>query len=198
MWLIPLVNSYLLGSIPFGFLITLAVRKTDIRKCGSGNIGATNVTRVLGRNWGIFVFFLDFLKGAASLALAYLFFSGYPAWLYIGVAFASVAGHNWSIFLKFTGGKGVSTSIGVIFGLSLRYPELVIPLIISLCVWLVVFFIFKYVSLASLLAAFSFFILSFVSLPKEFKLFAFILFFFILMRHRANMVSLWKRKEKRF
>src|SRR5438270_689765 len=118
--LIPL--AYLVGSIPFGLLVGLA-KGIDVRKSGSGNIGATNVARLLGGRFFALVFTLDLLKGLLPvLAACYLLkpwlqapaFDDYVLWLVIG--FAAIAGHMFSVFLKFKGGKGVATSTGVILG----------------------------------------------------------------------------------
>jgi len=195
MWLVPIAISYLLGSVPFGYITTYLVKKIDIRNYGSGNIGATNVARILGKRWGSFVFFLDFLKGFISMLMAYLFFSCYSYWLFILVALASIAGHNWSIFLRFKGGKGVSTSIGATLGLCFKYFPLSIPLFVSLFVWIIVFFIFKYVSLASLLATFFFFLLSIIILEWEFKIFSLFIFILIVIRHKKNIKNLLQGKE---
>ena len=123
-WDIPLILcAYLVGSVPFAYLITKAVRGIDIREVGSGNVGATNVGRALGRNWGILVFALDVLKGFLP-ALAALLSHGCrigESALPLGVAlagFAAVAGHNWPVFLKFRGGKGMATSCGVFLAVS--------------------------------------------------------------------------------
>ena len=197
-----LIVSYFIGSIPFGFLLAWWVKKIDIRNFGSGNIGATNVFRVVGGGWGILVFILDFLKGFFPLFLVRLYSAPSPKYIYIIaalVAVCAVCGHNWSIFLKFRGGKGVATSLGVIVGLSLIFPKLWIVLALSFSVWIAVFLICRYVSLASILSALSFFILSLTFvLPKEMKVLSFLLFIFILVRHKKNIKRLLNREEKRF
>ena len=194
-----LLLSYLIGSIPFGFLVVYAVKKVDIRTLGSGNVGATNVTRVLGKQWGIFTFILDFLKGFI-VPLIVPFFVRDPAnFLFILVIIAAVCGHNWTVFLKFKGGKGVSTSLGGVVGLSIKFPFLILACLLALAVWVLVFFIWRMVSLASLTSILSFFIFSLVfSLPLEFKLFAFLLFVFILVRHKKNIKNILNKKELRF
>ena len=177
-----LILSYLIGGIPFGFLAVYLVKKADIRGLGSGNIGATNVTRVLGKKWGISVFVLDFLKGFIVPLIVPFFVSNPPTFLFILAIIAVVCGHNWTPFLQFKGGKGVSTSLGGIAGLSLQFSSLLILFLIAIFVWVLVFFIFKIVSLASLVSAFSFFVFSLLfSLPLEFKIFSLLLFVFILI-----------------
>jgi glycerol-3-phosphate acyltransferase PlsY len=193
-----LIGAYLIGSIPFGLIVAYSVKGIDIRKFGSGNIGATNVVRVVGKKWGILVFILDFLKGFSPLFLAKIFLAA-PNSVYVFCAILSVCGHNWPVFLKFKGGKGVATSIGSICGLAAIFPNLWFVLLISLGIWLVVFFVFRFVSLASLLVALSFFIFSFVFyLPKEIRIFALILCIFIFIRHAKNIKNLFAKKEHKF
>ncbi|MCP4652534.1 MAG: glycerol-3-phosphate 1-O-acyltransferase PlsY [Candidatus Omnitrophica bacterium] len=196
--IILLVASYFLGSIPFGFLVVHLVKKVDIRKVGSGNIGATNVYRVLGKKWAIAVFVLDFLKGFIALFIASSI-DGLPNYMYILTAVCVVCGHNWTIFLNFKGGKGVATSVGAIVGLSLVFPVLFVALFLSLTVWIILFSILKYVSIASLAAALCFFLFSlfFVSV-WEIKVFAFALFVFIVARHKENIKNLIAKRELRF
>jgi len=149
-WLIfggSAVVSYLLGSIPTGFLWAKA-RGIDIRKVGSGNIGATNVMRTLGKGPGIAVLVIDALKGFLPVWIAPLLFPGVDRlWLQITCCVFVIAGHNWTCWLKFKGGKGVATSAGALLAF------LTLPLLCGLGVWLVVFGIWRYVSLASISAA---------------------------------------------
>jgi len=194
-----LILSYFIGGIPFGFLVVYLVKKADIRGLGSGNIGATNVTRVIGKKWGIFVFVLDFLKGFIVPLVVPFFVSNPPTFLFILAIIAVVCGHNWTPFLQFKGGKGVSTSLGGIAGLSLQFSSLLLLFLIAIFAWVVVFFIFKIVSLASLVSVFSFFVFSLIfSLPLEFKVFSLLLFIFILIRHKKNIKNLLKNREFHF
>jgi len=141
------IISYLLGSIPTGFLWGKA-RGIDIRAVGSGNIGATNVMRVLGRGPGIAVLLLDAAKGFLPVFFAPRVFPGVDrSGLQIICCISVIAGHNWTCWLKFKGGKGIATSAG---GLLAFLPG---PLLCALGVWLVVFAIGRYVSLASISAA---------------------------------------------
>ena len=127
----PLVLSYFLGGIPFGFLVVRLIRKVDIRTVGSGNIGATNVTRVIGKKWGILVFILDFLKGFLAPLIVPLFIKEPSTFIFILAVIAVVCGHNWTPFLQFKGGKGVSTTLGGIMGLACKFPQLLILFLIS-------------------------------------------------------------------
>jgi glycerol-3-phosphate acyltransferase PlsY len=143
------IASYLIGSIPTGFLWAKA-RGIDIRKLGSGNIGATNVMRTLGKGPGITVLAIDTVKGFLPVWMAarVLAPTGVNVvWLQIICCVSVVAGHNWTCWLKFKGGKGVATSAGALLAF-LRFP-----LICALAVWIIVFLLSRYVSLASLCAA---------------------------------------------
>ena len=145
------VLSYLLGAVPFGYLVARA-RGVDIRRVGSGNIGATNVFRSVGKPWGILTFVCDALKGFIP---AFLFpwlgerCMGLPPSTSLGLlcGCAAIAGHNWPVFLGFRGGKGVATSAGALVGIAPRSMG------IGFVVWLASFLLTRYVSLASIVAA---------------------------------------------
>ena len=148
------IASYLFGSIPWAFIIGKA-NGIDIRKCGSGNVGATNVTRTVGKYWGKLCFACDLLKGVIPVVLvaqlAKIFFhDATNATINYGcmlAAFGAISGHVWTIFLKFKGGKGISTSAGVLLALA---PA---PVLAALIFWIIVFKSSKMVSLASICAA---------------------------------------------
>lgn len=156
-WLLWLAAAYLAGSIPFGLLIGLS-RGVDIRKHGSGNVGATNCGRVLGRRWGILCFVLDVAKGltpvlAYSLAMRPHEADGAGAALqWLAVAAAAVLGHVFPVWLGFRGGKGVATGLGVVLGM---WPVLTGPAVLAGLVWLVTIKATGYVSVASIAAAVS-------------------------------------------
>ena len=139
------ISTFLLGSIPTGYLVARS-KGVDIRQHGSGNIGATNVFRTLGKPLGILVFFIDALKGFAAVWLA-LRFGGSSAWPGIIAAVAVIAGHNYTPWLGFKGGKGIATSAGVLVAL-MPWAVLIIAV-----VWFLVFPFSRYVSLASICAA---------------------------------------------
>ena len=153
-WIAWLAAAYLAGSIPFGLIIGRA-RHVDIRQHGSGNIGATNVGRVLGRRWGILCFVLDVAKGFtpvfACCLVAPLGREATPAAV-LGLLVAAMAmlGHIFPVWLRFRGGKGVATGLGVLLGL---WPILTIPAVIAGIVWFVVVRAIGYVSVASMAAA---------------------------------------------
>lgn len=203
--LIPLIVSYILGSIPFGWLVVYLVKRTDIRSLGSGNIGATNVTRVLGRPVGLAVFILDFSKGFFAPLIVPLLagLSNPKPLLFILAGLFSVCGHNWSCFLKGKGGKGVATSTGVLCGLAVRFPLLAPVIVLAVIIWAVAFFTSKVVSLASLLAALAFLIFSIVfyftvGLALEFIGLALLLFVFIVFRHKENIKNILAKNELHF
>lgn len=197
---ILIILSYVLGSIPFGLIVARKVKGLDIRNFGSGNIGATNVARVIGLPWGVLVFLLDFLKGFFPVCLVFLLFDSGNSLINLSaiiVAILAVSGHNWPIFLKFKGGKGVSTSLGVLAGLSISFPFLRIPLILSLGTWIGVFFLFKIVGLASIMTSLVFFLICLLAkeVPLEFKIFSFLICLFVVLRHRKNLQDLLKKKN---
>lgn len=112
-----IVAGYLLGSIPNGLLIA-RIHGVDLRKVGSGNIGATNVFRSIGRGWGLVVFFLDALKGFLPAFVFPRLLDFPPSWLGLACGMAAVCGHNWPVWLGFKGGKGVATSAGMLLGIA--------------------------------------------------------------------------------
>jgi len=195
--------GYLLGSFPAGYFAG-RLAGVDVQHQGSGNIGATNVLRVLGKKWGYPVFAIDAFKGfaAARLALALVDFwpDAKPYAEYIGIltAIACVAGHSFPIWLRFKGGKGVATSAGALLGLL----PLAVPLV--LLVWVIVFEISRYVSLASIVAAISLPII--VGLFARWKFvdtwaliyFSFVIMLLVLWRHRSNFSRLLNGTEQRF
>ena len=200
---IILIASYLLGSIPAGYLAGRLAR-VDIRKVGSGNIGATNVTRVLGKRYGYPVFVIDFLKGLIAVRLSILFAkqiqsSGELAELTgIAAAVACVVGHAFPIWLRFKGGKGVATSAGALFGL------MPLTALVGALIWFVVFKLTGYVSVASITAAIALPIVIFIVLSRS-EAHNGLLFYFsiclaalVVFRHRSNLVRLAKGTEPRF
>jgi glycerol-3-phosphate acyltransferase PlsY len=150
-----IVAAYLLGSVPFGVLIAKAHGK-DLRSIGSGNIGATNVARALGKKWAYVCFVLDCLKGLVPMLTAKLIIGELTAGvlsLWLAVGCAAIVGHIFPIYLRFKGGKGVATSLGVVLGL---YPYYTVPGITALAIWAGAVLIWRYISLASITAAVAF------------------------------------------
>lgn len=152
---LAIIAAYLLGSIPFGLLIAKAHGK-DLRSIGSGNIGATNVSRALGRKWAYVCFALDVLKGLLPMLATLLIAkpdSILTLWLWLVVGCSAILGHIFPIYLKFKGGKGVATSFGVALGL---WPYYTVCVLFAFLVWIVVVLVWRYVSLASIAASVTF------------------------------------------
>ena len=187
------VVSYFLGSIPTGFLWAKA-RGIDIREVGSGNIGATNVMRALGKGPGIAVLLIDALKGFAPVSIAPRLFPDVlnPSMLQIVCCVSVIAGHNWTCWLKFKGGKGVATSAGALLAF---LPQ---PLLCALGVWLVVFAIWRYVSLASVCAAIAIPIATWLIMKDQvLTVFTAILGVVALYKHKSNIQRLLDGTETR-
>ena len=201
---VVLCASYLVGSVSWAFVIG-KLKGVDIRKEGSGNLGATNVTRVLGKPWGVLCFFLDFLKGllpalAARFLAAPLGLSGGAAdCLLLAAVAGALTGHIWSVFLRFKGGKGVATGGGALAAVA---P---LAVLIAIIIWVVIFKTSRYVSLASIIAVFflpvaalglshlgvwplSPILLSLLTLASLLSI----------IKHRSNIVRLLNGTENRF
>jgi glycerol-3-phosphate acyltransferase PlsY len=149
---ILIISSYLFGSIPFAWIFARA-KGVDLRKVGSGNIGATNLSRALGRKWAYLCFALDTLKGFLPIFLASRFLppsENLNTFWCLAVGIAAILGHIFPVYLNFKGGKGVATSFGVALGF---WPYYTISAVISFAVWLTIVLIFRYISLASMIAS---------------------------------------------
>jgi len=200
-WLLIFSLSYLIGSIPSGYLVARS-KGIDISKHGSSNIGAANVARVMGKNWGYLVGLCDFLKGFLATKLGFLIASHFLLSSVLGGvigAIASIAGHNYPVWLGFRGGKGIATSGGAVLAL---LPPLVF--VSAGVVWIVVFFISRFTSLASLSAALTLPIAVLLIGAKTGFDFWLLIGSSVLMtalalwRHRANIVRLLHGTENRF
>lgn len=194
------VLAYFIGAIPFGYLIAKWVGGIDIRKQGSGNIGATNVRRTLGNKWGVLVLCLDLLKGLLPVWLL-------PMWLLqpesdalihvrVLTGIAAIVGHTLPCYLKFRGGKGVATALGVVIVLgSWGTPVTVLVFLLSLAIW-------RIVSLSSILAVCTFCVTQLVLLyPYSMQTSSLLAFSIaapalIVFRHRSNIVRLWHNEEE--
>ena len=189
--------GYLLGSVPFGLLLGYALG-VDVRQHGSNNIGATNVGRVCGMKWGAVVLLLDALKGYAAAGLIAPFLAGDAAWAPAAGGVAAVVGHSFPVWLRFRGGKGVATGAGMLAA------ALPVPLLMGLAAFVVVVFVFRYISLGSMTAA----LVVAVSAPiladapwgKDLPnvILAFAVFLLVMVRHRANIARLFAGTENRF
>ena len=200
---VVVIGSYLLGSIPFGYLAG-RIAGIDIRKCGSCNVGATNVIRALGKVYGYPVFAADFLKGFGAVKLSLLIATrvqsewNSPEIFGILAAISSVIGHSFPIWLRFKGGKGVATSAGALFGLA---P---IAALLGAAIWMLTFWFTRYVSVASIAAAaalpFSILITTWLSRTAGKSLFylSACLAAVVIWRHRSNLSRLMRGTEPRF
>ena len=201
--IVAVLGSYLLGSIPFGYLAG-KIGGIDIRKVGSGNIGATNVTRALGKRYGYPVFVLDFLKGLGAVKISMSIATDTrPEWCSpemfgILAAFASVIGHSFPLWLKFRGGKGVATSAGGLFGL------MPLATLIAVAIWVLVFWFTRYVSVASLVTAVAV-PLVILTMTRFNQIHGNALFYsslgiaaVVIWRHRSNFSRLMRGSEQRF
>ncbi|MGO5130515.1 glycerol-3-phosphate 1-O-acyltransferase PlsY [Mitsuokella jalaludinii] len=188
--LITCLVSYLLGSIPNGLVFGKLLWHVDLREHGSHNIGATNAWRTLGKGPGFLIFLLDFLKGAISVYLAEAL-TGIP-FVMILAGVLAIVGHSCSLFLRFKGGKGVATGLGVI---TMLMP---LPSLIVFLVWLAIVKVSGYVSLGSCLAAALVPILAWgFSYPFEYTVFGVLAAAFIIVRHKANIGRLLNGTESK-
>jgi len=197
------MGSYLLGSIPFGYLVG-RIAGIDIRNCGSGNIGATNVIRTLGRSYGYPVFAADFLKGFGAVKMSILIAARMqPDWISsemfgIAAAISSVLGHSFPVWLRFKGGKGVATSAGALFGLA---P---VAALVGAAIWVLIFLLTRYVSVASVAAAAALPLI--ILITTRLSQTAGKLLFYssvclaavVIWRHRSNLSRLMRGTEQRF
>ncbi len=195
---ISAVLAYLIGSIPTAYIFGRALKGLDIREHGSGNTGATNAFRVFGKGPGMIVLILDIIKGIIPVTLLANAFGLGDALSLVIISVAVVAGHNWTVFLGFKGGKGMATSLGVLIGLAIQLPGLRIVLGLATLIWLVLFLSLGYVSLASISAAVALPILMVVfEAPFPMKVMAIVLCIFIVFRHRSNIKRLSRAQENR-
>ena len=182
--------AYLIGSIPFGLLISRAVGRVDIRQHGSGNIGTANVLRIMGKRAAALTLVGDLLKGFLPVLAALLL--GGSEFLVAGVGMAAVLGHNWSIYLRFTGGKGVATSFGVLVAMT---P---LPALFGLLVWIAVLLVFRYTSLAALTASVCIPAVIFLSSGfGPYFVFSLVAAFLIFIRHQDNIKRIFAGTEHR-
>lgn len=209
------LGAYLLGSIPFGLLIG-RVRGVDVRRQGSGNIGSTNVGRILGRKWGYLCFLLDVGKGllpvlwvghylrANTMGDGPSTLTSADQWLWLAVGAATIIGHMFSVYLRFRGGKGVATSLGVVLGI---WPYFTLTGLFAFAIWLAVWGVSRYVSLASIAAALSFpvgFLLLIWRIPawhveevEPLLVFSCAMAILVVIRHRSNIQKLLRGTEDR-
>lgn len=186
--------SYLIGSIPTGYIIVKLFTGQDIRTIGSGSTGATNVKRVMGKKWFFIVMLLDALKGALPVALAAHFATAYHnlGVLPVVAAICVILGHSKSVFLNFTGGKSVASGVGTLMALNWQAG------LIIAAVWGVITWISKYVSLGSIISlALSPLIMWFLNAPIAYIIYALIAAIYVIYLHRENIKRLREGKENK-
>jgi glycerol-3-phosphate acyltransferase PlsY len=186
-----IISCYLLGSIPFGYIVGKLFKKIDIREFGSGNIGTANAFRILGPTLASLVLIGDIGKGIFSIYLVqYLNIDNLLILTIAGLAV--ICGHDWSLFLGFKGGKGIATTFGVVFALN---PTISI---LALIVWGVVVITTRYVSLSSILAVISIFIFTILfKQPYEYIIFSAIILIIGIFKHKENIERLKSKKERK-
>ena len=200
---ILIIAAYLTGSIPFAMIIAKAYGK-DLRKIGSGNIGATNLSRAVGKKWACLCFILDTAKGLIPMLIVSKIISSPPTTtellLSLLVGCAAIAGHIFPVYIKFKGGKGVATSFGVAMGL---WPYYSFCALIAMACWISSVLIWRYISLASIIAAVSFPIALITILNKTWQfqnlwplfIAAIIIPLMVIIRHRENVIRIIKGQE---
>ena len=193
--------SYLVGAIPTAYIFGKIAKGIDIRKYGSGNVGATNAFRAMGKRIGISVLALDAFKGVVCVVgiADYCLKLGAPVdelVLRVLCGVAAVVGHSLTIFLRFKGGKGMATTLGVLIGLAIKFPALKLILLAEVLLWLIVFMLSKIVSLASIVSA-VFFPVFFIILKQPLPLIvtSLCLSLFIIIRHKPNIIKMLQNKE---
>ena len=184
--IIVALYSYLLGSIPFGLVLTKIFLKKDIREIGSGNIGTTNVLRTGKKSLAVTTLMLDLLKGYFSIIITFTYFENLISYS----ALICFIGHIFPVWLKFKGGKGVATYLGVILALSYKF------FLIFGITWLVLSFLFRYASLSSIISSLIVFVYSYFFI-NNFSLILFIFFVIIIYTHRENIVRLKNSEESK-
>jgi glycerol-3-phosphate acyltransferase PlsY len=203
-WLIWVLVAYLCGAISFALLIG-KIKGVDIRTVGSGNVGASNVGRTFGRKWGFLCFFLDVSKGAlptliAGLVLGYVSNPHLPAvdaWKWLAIGTAAIVGHMFPFWLKFKGGKGVATGLGVMLGI---FPFLTWPGVAAFVIWILLTVALRYISLSSMAAAVSLPILVSIMIAADdrytlqqrypFLIVTGLLALMVVVKHRTNIIRL--------
>lgn len=186
-----LVGAYLVGSIPFGVLIGRGLFGVDPRAVGSGNIGAANALRALGKAGAALVLLADVLKGIVPAAVVLLYFRQPPV-VVAGVGLATVLGHNWPVFLRFKGGKGVATGLGVLVVLSWQAT------LVFILVWLISVLATRFASLGSMVANLTVPIVLFAQgKPAAYVAYGVIALALVLLRHATNIRRLFARTELR-
>jgi acyl phosphate:glycerol-3-phosphate acyltransferase len=195
---LSILVSYLIGSIPTAYIFGRWLKGIDIRQHGSGNVGATNAIRILGKGPGTVVLLIDILKGALVTSVVADLFGMTDPLARVLLGFVVVCGHNWTVFLNFKGGKGIATSFGVLIGLTIAIASIRPVVLYTLLTWILTFVLSGYVSLASIIASVALPLLCLL-FPQPFAvvMLTIILCIFVVFRHRPNITRLFEGKESR-
>jgi glycerol-3-phosphate acyltransferase PlsY len=192
-WIIIIFVSYIIGSIPFGVLISSGIAHIDITHRGSGNIGATNVAREVGLKWGLVTLVLDLLKGFVPIYIFYRYLQHTSGVGTLIVSLCTLLGHQYSIFKRFHGGKGVATSLGIFLFLA---P---IPAIIALSIFIITVYMTDFISLGSMIAVCSMPLILLLSGGAGYLIFAsLIMAALICFKHRENISRLIRGEERKW
>ena len=186
-YLIVGITSYLMGSIPFGFILTKIFLKKDIREIGSGNIGATNALRTGNKSLGYGTLFFDVIKAVIPVIYVKL---NYPDYIFIA-SLCAFLGHVFPVWLKFKGGKGVATYVGILFSINILLG------LIFVISWGVIFLISRYSSLSSIIGSLSIPLYLFVTTEKNSVIFFATMFVLIFFTHRENIIRLKNKEESK-
>lgn len=188
-YVVPVILSYLLGSITFSYVIGKIIKGVDVRKHGSGNAGATNTLRVLGVFPAILVLVLDISKGVLAVWIG-KWLAPEQLWVAVACGLIVIAGHNWPLFFKFKGGKGIATTIGVVTTMCF------LPALFAGILAIASIFITRYVSLGSLIfTSFLPIFLWFMNYPVEILWASIAIALFAYLRHRSNIAKLFRGQE---
>lgn len=203
-WILPgIILSYLIGSLPTAYVFGRLLKGIDIRRHGSGNVGATNALRVLGKGPGALVLLIDVFKGLATILLltgplARRMPQIDPVLLMIALGISCICGHNWTVFLNFRGGKGIATTLGVLIGFATQIEGLYLVILVLLSGWLILFLLTRIVSLASMVCAVLLpLCMLFFDQPRLLVYTSVLLSCFVLYRHKANLKRLLEGKEQK-
>lgn len=203
LWILGILISYFIGSLPTAYIFGRLIKGIDIRNFGSGNVGATNALRVLGKGAGLAVLTLDILKGFVAVIFVGNLIGAKTTVIpeelsRIILGLSCILGHNWTIFLRFKGGKGMATTFGVLLGLSVKIASLKLIVALVILTWFLIFFLVRIVSLASIIASISLPIYMVIfKASQTLKFLSILLSIFIILRHQSNLKRIFQGKEPR-
>lgn len=187
-----LIVAYLIGSIPTGYILTSLIKGIDVRNIGSGNVGATNAARALGLKHGIIVALLDVFKGFLAVSIVFFFLTEPATYLPLLTGLLAILGHDHSVFLKFSGGKGVATTFGVL----LRITPL--ALLIIVIIWFLLSTLTRYVSVASIISSLLMPLMAFIFIDSNLGLLFYSIFgLLIIIKHHENIKRLLAGDENK-